>query len=247
MPESKPTIAYQRGLDAFARGDFAEAERHLLVALPEHQDYANIYAMLGAIQHLKGRFGDTIKLLAKALEINPNYTEAKVNLMVLLQDLGRYDRSHKILKDLQRGEDALPQSPDPLSRNRLANAHAVTGDMYMAIDVYDAAIRSYEAALALRPSYIDIRLKLARAFHAAGDLQNAEIQCRTCLSAFPEMNEARVYLGTLLEAQGRRDDAIEAWRQVLALEPANDEALRYMQSVGAPLPDEADRGSRIED
>jgi tetratricopeptide (TPR) repeat protein len=236
---SEESVYYQRGKDAYARGDFAEAEKCLIRVLQTRREYADIYAMLGAIYHGKGRFAEAIRLFAKALEINSSYTEAKVNLMVLLQDLGRYDRAKKILIDLQQGADALPQSPDPLSKNRLANLHAATGDMYMALDLYEAALKQFEQALELRPGFSDIRLKLARAYKAAGRLEVAEVHVRTCLNAKPDYSEARVFLGSLLLAQGRRTQALDAWQQVLALDPKHEDASKLMRLInGKPLPED---------
>jgi len=241
----KESALYQRGRDAFARGDLAEAERCLLPVLASHRDYADLYAILGAIYHDKGKFVEAIKLFAKALQINPAFTEAKVNLMVLFQDLGRYDRSKGIFRELQQGADALPQSPDPLSKNRLANLHAVTGDMYFAVELLDLAVREYEQALELRPGFADIRLKLSRALLAGGKFELAEVQCRSCLSARPEDNHARVFLGSILMAQGRKAQALDAWRQVLTLEPEHEDAARLLyvarggtDGEGGPSPTE---------
>ncbi len=237
--KNEDAVLYQRGADAFARGEYAEAERCLAAVLVRHRDYADIYSMLGTIFHVKGQFTKALRLFARALEINPAYTEAKVNLMILLQDLGRYDRATQILRHIQRSSDALPQSPDPLSKNKLANLHAVTGDMYQMLDLYDAAVDQYEAALDLRPNFTDIRLKLARAFKAKGQLEFAETQTRACLKTRPDHNEARVFLGTLLMAQGRRTQAVEAWQQVMTLEPGNTEARDLLRMAGVPVEGDA--------
>ena len=236
---SEESAQYHKGCDAFARGDFKEAESCLVRVLQTHRDYADIYAMLGAIYHDKGRFGEAVRLFAKALEINPQYSEAKVNLIILFQDLGRYDRANKILAELQGGADALPQSPDPLSKNKLANQHAITGDMYMMLDLFDAAAHEYEEALSLRPGFTDIRLKLARSYKAKGQLELAEVHCRTCLNARPDFNEARVFLGSLLMAQGRKTQALDAWQQVLALDPKHEDATKLVRMInGRPQPAE---------
>lgn len=232
-------ILYQRGKDAFARGEFAEAERCLAQVLLQHKDYADLYAMLGTIYHVKGQFTKALRLFARALEINPAFTEAKVNLMILLQDLGRYDRSQQILRHIQRSADALPQSPDPLSKNKLANLHALTGDMYFMLDLFDAAVTQYESALEMRPNFTDIRLRLARAYKAKGQAAVAEVHARTALQTRPDYHEARVFLGTLLLEQGRRTQAVEAWRQVVTLEPDNAEARDLLRMAGEPDGDAA--------
>ncbi|MCB1154354.1 MAG: tetratricopeptide repeat protein [Deltaproteobacteria bacterium] len=223
---------YIKGKDAYQRGHFHEAERCLVKILKFHRNYADIYCMLGTIFAERGRFGDAIRLYAKALEINSSYTEAKVNLMVLFQDLGRYDRSRQILEEIQRGVDSFPQTPDPLSKNRLANLHATTGDMYAMLELYDAAIREYEEALKMRPSYADIRIKLARAYKETGQLDMAESNCRAALRANPKFTHARLLLGSILLAQEKRDDAIDTWREILLTEPKNEDVIRLLRAAG---------------
>lgn len=230
---AEEAVFYQRGCQAFSRGDYAGAERFLSGVLDSHRNYADLYAMFGAIYHDKGRFSDAIRFFTKALEINPGFTEAKLNLMVLLLDIGRYERAKNILRHIQSSQDAFPQSPDPVSKNKLANLHAITGDMYLMLELYNEAIHEYEEALSLRSGYVDIRLKLARAYKASSQIEIAEVQCRACLKARPDYKEARIFLGAVLMAQGRRTQAVDAWKQVIALDPQDEDALRLLRMAGA--------------
>jgi tetratricopeptide (TPR) repeat protein len=94
------------------------------------------------------------------------------------------------------------------------------------VELYGNAIKEYEAALDLRPGFNDIRLKLARAYMAIGKIDLAEMHCRTCLNSRPDDTNARVFLGSVLLAQGRKTQAIDAWKQVLTLDPQHEDATR---------------------
>ncbi len=227
--------SYRRGKDAFMRNDYEEAFRFLTQALDQNPEYADLYSMIGVIYHDKGRFGEAVKCFSKALEINPGYTEAKINLMILLQDIGRFDKAGNVLRHIQNSSDSFAQSPDPTAKNKLANLHAVTGDMYLMLDLHDSAIREYEEALSHRAGFADIRLKLAKAYKDSGQYEISEVQCRACLKARPDYIDARIFLGAVLMAQGRRTQAIDAWKQVIALDPDNEEAIRYLHMAGEAM------------
>ena len=235
----KNDTSYRRGKDAFMRNDFEEALRFLTQALELNPEYADLYCMIGVIYHDKGQFSEAVKCFSKALEINPSYTEAKINLMILLQDIGRFDKASNILRHIQNSDDSFPQSPDPMAKNKLANLHAVTGDMYLMLDLHESAIKEYEEALSHRAGFADIRLKLAKAYKDSGQFEISEVQCRACLKAKPDYVDARIFLGAVLMAQGRRTQAIDAWKQVLALDPEREEAVRYLHMAGEALPNSA--------
>ncbi len=226
---------YRRGKDAFMRHDFEEANRFLTQALEQNPEYADLYSMIGVIYNDKGRFSEAIKCFSKALEINPDYTEAKINLMILLQDIGRFDKAGNILRHIQSCGDSFSASLDPMAKSKLANLHAVTGDMYLMLELHELAIHEYEEALSHRAGFADIRLKLAKAYKDAGQFEISEVQCRACLKARPDYIDARIFLGAVLMAQGRRTQAIDAWKQVFALDPENEEAIRYLHMAGEDL------------
>ena len=62
--------------------EYAEAEPILLQIVREHQGFADMFNMLGVIHHGHGRFTQAQEMFEHALKINPNYTEAALNLAV---------------------------------------------------------------------------------------------------------------------------------------------------------------------
>src|SRR5262245_16849432 len=113
------------GREHYDKREFDRAEHYLRQVLErEHAKYADVYNMLGVIHHDRGRFEE-------ALSINPNYTEAALNLAVTYNDLGRYDEAKKIYKAaLSRGEEA-PGQLDPFVKGKIANLHAEVAQAYI--------------------------------------------------------------------------------------------------------------------
>jgi tetratricopeptide (TPR) repeat protein len=88
---------------------------------------------------------------------------------------------------------------------------------------YPTAIELIGKAIALRPDFADFRTNMAAVFKAAGRLPEAETECRHAIRLAPSA-KAYYALGTVSQLQGRLDEAIEAYRQALALKPDYAEA-----------------------
>ena len=85
---------YERARVTFEEGKIIEAERLFLKLLEGHpKGYADIYNKLGIITYQKGNPEGATDYFKRALEINPRYTEASLNLTIALNDLGRYDEA----------------------------------------------------------------------------------------------------------------------------------------------------------
>ncbi|MEZ4359864.1 MAG: tetratricopeptide repeat protein [Kofleriaceae bacterium] len=90
-------------------------------------------------------------------------------------------------------------------------------------DQPEAAMAAYRRALAGCPSFADAHNNLGRLLHQRGELAEAELHYRAALAA--EASSLHWFnLGVALDDQQRRDAAIEAYREALALEPAMREA-----------------------
>ena len=84
--------------------EYDKAEPLLTQIVREHQGFADMFNMLGVIHHGQGRFTQAQEMFEHALKVNPNYTEAALNLAVTYNDLGKY-REAKI--GLRGGDRAL--------------------------------------------------------------------------------------------------------------------------------------------
>ena len=78
------------GKEAFNKQDYETAERCIKDVIKKKAVFPDLYNMLGLIYHERGKYGLAHKAFEKALELNPNYTEASLNLSVTYNDLGKY-------------------------------------------------------------------------------------------------------------------------------------------------------------
>src|SRR5260370_16279564 len=76
--------------------EYDQAEPILHQIVREHQGFADMFNMLGVIQHGQGRFTQAQEMFEHAIKINPNYTEAALNLAVTYNDLPKYAPTKKV-------------------------------------------------------------------------------------------------------------------------------------------------------
>jgi len=80
-----------------------------------------------------------------------------------------------------------------------------------------AAVQGYRAALNHWPQNLPAVMGLGNSYYALGDLKNSEAAFRQATEAHPHEGAAFNNLAHVLLAQGRRQDALDAARQAVAL------------------------------
>ncbi len=231
------------GREHYAAQEYEKAEAYLAQVAKEHKGFADIFHMLGVIYHGQGKFLQAEEMFEEALRINPSYTEAALSLAVTYNDLGKYSLARDVyMKAISRSR-AEPRSLDPFARGKLANMHAQIGDAYAGVAFYPEAIREYQRALELCPSFPDLRTQLANLQRDSGDYAAALRELEIAKTMSPKYVPARLALGVTLLSVGRKADAVREWETVLAVEPENKTALAYMNMVKAEAKPRADSAS----
>ena len=117
-------------------------------------------------------------------------------------------RSPTTISAIRRGARNPRQSPqarqrgpvqiDPFARGKIANMHADLGQAYAEAGFVHEAIEQYLKAVALCPSFADLRTRLGNLYRDAGDLAHAREQYQAAKDANPRYVQARVLLGVTL-------------------------------------------------
>lgn len=216
---------------AFQAGDYETAERLLLGVVNHPPVYANVYNMLGFIYGHRGLPEKAVEQFRRALEINPSYTEAQLNLAITLADIGVYDQA---LAEYRTAQDREQQAGSPVVapvRDRLANTHATLGRLYHELHLYDHAVAEFDKALAWAPRFADIHLRRAQTLAEQGALDEAARSLMAALEINPRYIKAYLDLGLICLRRGQRQRALKAWRQALELDPENQLAKIYLRQA----------------
>ncbi len=223
----------EKGKKCFEEKDYKSAEEYLRKVLRQTDCYADVLNMMGVIQHADGRFSSAIDLFKRAISVNPNYTEAIMNLAVLYNDLGEHKDAKKLYDRLKKAPRASGQKIEPVLRGKLSNLHADIGDIYRSAGAHKLAIDEYNKALKLNPTYVDIRTKLGQSLREDGQLTKALKELKDAVRARSTYAPARVQLGLTYYAQGKLPQAKKEWKATLSKDPQNDYAKMYLRLIEA--------------
>lgn len=198
--------------------------------IAEEVKFADVYHMMGVIAHDSGNFEEAIDYYKKALETNPKYTEAAINLSILLNDLGKYSESKDALIDVQHSITD-ENSRDRLVKGKLANMHSELADIYKSMGEYQEAIEEYKKAAFLRPNFADIRTRLAVTYRDMGNIKMAFREFLDIINLKPTYVPARINLGVTYLIMNDYENAKKEFNKVTELDPGNPSADMYFKII----------------
>lgn len=204
-----------QGIAAWDRDEFEIAYQNFRDILEDHPDFADIRNKAGLCLAMMSDPEAALDEFDQALEENREYAEAHFNRALVLNDLGRFDEAEAAFNEATKIDTAESLVYPSEVGIKLAVAHARTGDLYLAAEQVEKAAREYEAGLAVRPRFVDIRTKLAEAYLQLGRLEEARAELESILDTHPRFTSARVRLGVVLHQMGNDEGARTAWERCL--------------------------------
>jgi predicted O-linked N-acetylglucosamine transferase (SPINDLY family) len=162
--------------------------------------------------HRAGQLVGARRLYRKILEAEPGHPEALRLLGMLEAQRGNAGEARSLLG---RSNGVHPES---------AAAYAALGDVQKTMRRFDAALASYDHALAIEPGFALAHFNRALTLHTLGRLAEALSSCDAAVSLDPALPEAWNHRGCVLGALDRASEAVASFDRALALRPAFPEA-----------------------
>ena len=219
------------GNAAWEQDDFQAAYKHFHTILQDHPNFADIRNRAGLCLAMMGDSEGALAEFDAALKVNDCYSEALLNRAIILNDLSRFEEASECFHRasvLDLGDSrAFPSDMG----NQLANAHANTGDLYMAADRPEEAAAEYAAAVEIRPGFLDLQFKLAEAYIDLGMLGEARAHLEEILERNSEFAGARVRLGALLLRMEDKVGARREWERCAKQDPDDLRIRAYLASL----------------
>lgn len=233
--------AVARGISAWERDDFESALATFKEILEEYP-FADVHNKAGLCLAMMGRLDEALEHFQAAVALNASYAEAHLNRGIVLSELGRHEEAHEALVHADQLDHRDSRDFPSEVGNRIAVTHAQLGDLYLVANHPREAAAHYEAALAIRPRFMDIRSKFAEALIELGELERALGELEEILDSRPGFVGARVRLGVVHHRLGDDEAAIREWMRCAEDDPGDMRARAYLASVGARLPRPGDDG-----
>lgn len=170
-------------------------------------DEPRIHHQLGAAYQAIGRGEPAIRELTRAVELDPELHDARVQLALALLDAGRPAEALPHLTAASRGR------PDD------STIHALTGRAHLLREDLDAALEAFEEAGGAGSLPAWAHNSWGTVLAQRGRFTEAIEHFRMALAEQPSNPEILFHLGLALEGAGREREAVAHYRRALAIEP----------------------------
>lgn len=227
--ESAMIELYHMGREAYEEGRSEDAHRFFVRLLEKGGRFADVYNILGAIAFEGEDFEGARNYFQEALEINPRYTEACLNLAVTLNELGEYSSGETAYDQAKQAALVGQGQVDPFIRGRLANLHADIGEIYHGLGLHEEAVSEYRKGILLGPNFPDLRVRLGVLYRDMGEYEKSIEEFRDVKAKHPGYNAASIQLGITYYSRGQSELAVDEWNSILERDPGNAKALMYLK------------------
>ena len=226
--------------DLFENGKRDEAVALLERAIARRPDTADAYISLGHAYWEAGQPREAIVTLERGLRSGAPDRDIRIRLGLYLAESGA-DKARAV---------ALLEHMSPDDVEALNGLGVAYGDAAR----FDDAIRTFLRVIELDPTNgiayqnlgsMTLRKALSTKVNAdrQSELQQAEAYVRRAIDVDPTLPDAHTTLGVILATAGRKKDAIESWKQAVALDGEQFNALYNLWSELAAAGAERRRSS----
>jgi tetratricopeptide (TPR) repeat protein len=161
-----------------------------------------------------------VRLWSDAVKQRPYNLRAHLNLCNSLKGAGLYAEAEKAARQALLNIEAIRAGPrrkyEHLTRVPERYEHTIyntLGTVMYAQGKYEEAIRAFQTALKIEPSYDDARYKLALTIAITGRSHEAREIIADLMKRHPEDARMILTMGIIVENEGKFEDAIRYYRQ----------------------------------
>lgn len=210
---------------ALAENRLPVAERSLKDYLARHPTDVAAIRMLAELAARIGRYGDAETLLARAVELAPDFRAARHNLAIVQLRMGKAEEA------AAEAETLVKSAPkDPAYRTLHCAALVRIGD-------YDRGVREYDKLLRDHPRQPKTWMSYGHALKTVGRTADAVSAYRKSIELLPSLGEAYWSLANLKTVRFSESD-VEAMRRELQRDDLNDDDRLHLHfALGKALED----------
>lgn len=217
------------GFDTLASKEtFPKAREAAEKALELDESLAEAHSALAVVKFsYDWEFTAAEREFRRALEINPNYSDAHKMNSYYLTAMGRFDDA---LKEMTRAQEL-----DPLNLEKIAGS----GEVLYHQRRYDQAIEQYGKALEMDPNSGFVHWALGRTLLAQGKYDEAVAELKKSIPLSGESPDEPAELARAYALSGRRDEARKILEELKSLSARKQVAPSVVAAIYGALGDKA--------
>jgi tetratricopeptide (TPR) repeat protein len=243
---SKLNEMIQDAIALHQSGRLDEAAAEYKKLLKFQPDNTTLLTYLSAIALHQGNLDETVRIIVKSLQIDPNQSNAHIIHGLALQNLKRfndalasYDRAVALnpndsiaftnrgntLLDLNEFANAVASYDRAIALDPdLAQAHSNRGLALQALKRLDEAVESYDRAIARNPQLAHAHFNRGNALQELNRMDHALASYDRAIAIAPNYAEAYSSRGIALQKLKRLDDAVFSHNHAITLNPNDPKA-----------------------
>lgn len=210
------TATLQQGIEFYRSGNYSLSLRKLLEAEKTIPNDDTLHNSLGLVYLAKDRYKLAANHFKRALEIRPDYIEAKNNLGATYLKMKEWDKAIKLFKEVS--QNLLYATPE-IPYTNLGWAYYYQG-------LYKTAKSYYQKALDINPNYLIPVHGLALTYIRTGYQYQAIDYLHRYLKKYPDASILHSDLARAYESLNKMTQAKRSWQMVIHLEPENSPLAR---------------------
>lgn len=203
----------KQAVEFHQRGLVTQAEVIYRRIISRSPDHFHALHFLGLLEAQRGRLGEAVDLMTRALKVNSKDASAHMNLGNALLTLKKYPQA------LKSFESALGIDPN------YPKAHNGRGVCFLETQRPERALESFNRALAIDSHYPEAWNNAGNALQELNRYEEAITCYKRAVSIQPDFGDAYNNLGNALYGLRRYDQAIASYGAALKLDPDNHAAL----------------------
>lgn len=203
-----PSLLYQRSLIYYRLQNLYKGLEDIIRAISIDSSEVKYHLLLADFYYADNRIGEARECIEKGLKLNPDDVNANIRMGELMYYLTDYVQMFSHL------DVALKQ--DPYN----AKIYFIKGMGFKEMGDTNLAISSFSTTIEQDPDYFDAYMQLAN-IYAAKHNPIAIQYYNNAIQINPLMIEAHYGLAYYLQENGKPDDAIKIYTDLLSIDPTN--------------------------
>lgn len=218
--------------ECFDKQEYKKAQVVLNEIIESDDKNIDALFLVANIFHINGEIGKAIKAFTKVLTLNPEHTDSAISLSVLYNDIGQYEEARKVFEKANERVKSKGAGTglmeDTHINKKFSSKHFELADLYLSYNRYDEALFEFNKVVALDPTNLEAKIKIAKVYAKKGFIAKAIEELRTLKNEEPNYAPARIALGVIHYGNGNVLEAQAEWEKVILKDPFNQEASMYL-------------------